>query len=99
MEVNMQIPQETAELHHDHPAPHTREIEIHVNERPVNMIGHRHTGLEIKETAIAQGVKIERDFLLYLVRDHQPNMPIDDDEEVTITDKSRFHAIADDDNS
>jgi len=95
----MQVPHETTEVQHHHPDPHTRKIEIHVNERPVHMIGHRHTGLEIKEAAIAQHVKIERDFLLYLVRDHQPNKQIEDDEEVTITDKSRFHAIADDDNS
>ena len=93
----MQIAHEATELRH--PDQHIQEIEIHVNERPVHMIGHRHTGLEIKEAAIAQGVKIERDFLLYLVRDHQPNKQIEDEEEVTITDKSRFHAIADDDNS
>jgi hypothetical protein len=63
------------------------------------MMGHRHTGLEIKQAAIAQGVKIEIDFLLYLLRHHEPNKPIADDEEVTITEESRFHAIADDDNS
>lgn len=94
----MQASHETTEIPH-HPAQHIQEIEIHVNERPVHMSGHRHTGLEIKEAAIAQDVKIERDFLLYLVRDHQPNKQMEDDEEVTITDKSRFHAIADDDNS
>jgi hypothetical protein len=98
MEINMQDSHETVEIPH-HPDQHIQEIEIHVNEHPVHMIGHRHTGLEIKEAAIAQGVKIERDFLLYLMRDHGPNKQIDNDEEVTITDHSRFHAIADDDNS
>lgn len=96
----MQTPHETPELHHPHhPDPHTHEIEIHVNERPVHLTGHRHTGLQIKEAAIAQHVKIERNFLLYLLRHHEPNKQIEDDEEVTITPESCFHAIADDDNS
>ena len=91
---------------HGHPqqqpppaGPHAQEVHIHVNEKPVHMAGHRHTGLEIKQAAIAQDVKIQLDFLLYLLRPHQPNKQVGDDEEVTITDGSRFHAIADDDNS
>ena len=81
-----------------HHEPHAR-VEIHVNEKPVHLVGHRHTGLEIKKAAIAQHVKIEPDFLLYLLRHGEPNQPIADDEEVHVTDESRFHAIADDDNS
>jgi hypothetical protein len=81
-----------------HHEPHAR-VEIHVNEKPVHLVGDRHTGLEIKKEAIAQHVKIELDFLLYLLRHGEPNKPIDDDEEVHVTDESRFHAIADDDNS
>ena len=85
------------EPHHHH-EPHAR-VEIHVNEKPVHLIGHQHTGLEIKKAAIAQHVKIELDFLLYLLRHGEPNKPIPDNEEVHVTDESRFHAIADDDNS
>jgi hypothetical protein len=81
------------------PAVHAEPITIHVNEKPVHLLGHHHTGLEIKKAAIAQHVKIELDFLLYLEHPHRPNEPITDDQEVTITEKSRFHAIADDDNS
>lgn len=92
----MQVTEDTGVLA---PEAHAQTITVHVNERPVRMVGHRHTGIEIKEAAIAQDVKIQPDFLLYLLRPHQPNKPIDDDEEVTITDESRFHAIADDDNS
>jgi Multiubiquitin len=100
METKMQPQHGFIEPHPEHHHEvHVREVEIHVNERPVRMMGHRHTGLEIKQAAIAQGVKIEPDFLLYLERHHQPNKPIEDDEEVTITDESRFDAIADDDNS
>ncbi len=85
------------ELHDDHkPSPR---VEVHVNTKPVHLIGHRHKGLEIKKAAIAQDVKIELDFLLYLLRHGEPNKAIADDEEVHVTDESRFHAIADDDNS
>jgi len=87
------------EHHPPHPHPHPERVEIHVNERPVHMVGRRHDGLQIKQAAIAQHVKIELDFLLYLERHHEPNKQIEDGEEVTITDESRFHAIADDDNS
>lgn len=93
----MQIGHETAG--HGDPVPHAQTITVHVNEQPVRMIGHRQTGLEIKEAAIKQGVKIQLDFLLYLERPHQANKPVDDAEEVTITEHSRFRAIADDDNS
>jgi hypothetical protein len=83
---------------HHHHEPHPR-VEIHVNTKPVHLIGHHHTGLEIKEVAIAQHVKIELDFLLYLLRHGESNKLIADDEEVHVTDESQFHAIADDDNS
>ena len=82
---------------HHHPIPEI--VEFHVNEKPVRMEGHLHDGLQIKEAAKAQGVKIELDFLLYLLRHHQPNQLIPDGEEVHLTHESRFHAIADDDNS
>jgi hypothetical protein len=102
MEKKMQVEQGVGEHQqpdsHHHHEPHAR-VEIHVNEKPVHLVGHRQTGLQIKEATIAQHVKIELDFLLYLLRHHQPNLPIGDDEEITITDESRFHAIADDDNS
>ncbi len=99
MESNLQTPQGIEHQHHLHPDHHLQAVEIHVNDRPVRMKGHQQTGLEIKQAAIAQGVKIQLDFLLYLVRHHHPNQPIGDDEEVHITHESRFHAIADDDNS
>ena len=95
----METPQASEQQHHHHPDAHLQDVEVHVNEKPVHLKGHRHTGLQIKEAAIRQHVKIELDFLLYLLRHHQPNKPIGDDEEVTITHESCFHAIADDDNS
>ena len=91
----MEASQEVAEKH---PIPQVR-VEIHVNEQPVVVVGHRHTGLEIKEAAIAQHVKIQLDFLLYLLLPNRPNKLIGDEEDVTGTKDSRFRAIADDDNS
>ena len=80
--------------------PQLHVITITVNNKPVMMTGPRHTGLEIKQAAIAQGVKIDVGFLLYEIRHGgQPNKLIDDGETVTITDHSEFHAVADDDNS
>lgn len=100
MEPELQTPHEHSEHHpHHHPTHHPEPVRIHVNEKPVHLKGHHHTGLQIKEAAKAQEVKIELDFLLYLLRYHQPNKPIGDHEEVHINDESRFHAIADDDNS
>jgi hypothetical protein len=99
MEHSQPLSQVPAEHHHHHPHPHPEPVEFHVNEKNVRMEGHDHTGLQIKEAAKAQGVKIELDFLLYLLRHQQPNKLIGDDEEVHVTHESKFHAIADDDNS
>ena len=74
-------------------------ITIHLNERPVRIRGHRHTGLEIKQAAIEQHVKIELDFLLYLEGPEGQARHIADDEEVAISDKTHFVAVPDDDNS
>jgi hypothetical protein len=93
---------ETHPLGHEqghHPHTHLEQVEIHVNTKLVRLLGHVHNGLEIKDAAIAQGVKIQRDFLLFIEHEHQPNQPVGDDEEITITNHSRFKAIGDDDNS
>lgn len=84
-----------AQIHHES----LPRVEIHLNTRPVYLIGHRHTGLEIKRAAIEQHIKIELDFLLYMLRYGEPNKLVADDEEIHVTDESRFQAIGDDDNS
>jgi hypothetical protein len=99
MEIDMHDSHVGNSEHHHHPTPRPEIIEVRVNERPVRLQGRRQTGLEIKTAAIAQGVKIELDFLLYLLRQHQPNKAVGDNEEITVVKGSRFHAIADDDNS
>lgn len=78
---------------------HRREVNFKLNRKPVRVHGHDHTGMQIKQAAIAQHVNIAPDFLLFLLHDHRPNEPIGDTQTVRVTDESRFHAIADDDNS
>ena len=73
-------------------------ITIQVNGHPVRVEGSRQTGLSIKQAAIAQGVKIKLDFVLFEIG-HGPSRQIKDDETVEVTDHSKFDAIPDDDHS
>lgn len=73
-------------------------IEILVNRRPVHVEGHEQTGLSIKEAAIAQGVKIKLDFVLFDL-DRNEHRVIGDSDPVKVHEGSRFRAIADDDDS
>jgi hypothetical protein len=74
-------------------------ITIQVNEQPVRLEGRRHTGLEIKQAAIAQGVRIQLDFVLLEELPHHRTKEIKDSESVELTDHSRFQAIPNDDQS
>jgi hypothetical protein len=74
-------------------------ITVKVNNNPVEFRVHKATGAEIKATAIAQGVRIQPDFLLFEIRDHEPLKPIRDDETVNLHDGLKFRATAPDDNS
>lgn len=73
-------------------------VEISVNGQPV-MVPHRVMGLQIKETAIAQGVNIKADFILSEERRNGRDQIIGDAEEVSVQPGSRFMAVPPDDNS
>jgi hypothetical protein len=74
-------------------------VDIVVNTHPVRVDGPKATGLQIKEAAIAQGVKIEASFQLSeKLGDHKTKV-IGDAETVTLHEGAAFVAIADDDNS
>ena len=47
MEPNLQTPEGAVHHHHLHPEHHPEEVRIHLNDRPVELKGHRHTGLQI----------------------------------------------------
>lgn len=74
-------------------------VDIVVNRQPVRIEGPRATGLQIKEAAIAQGVKIQVSFQLSeKLGDHKTKV-IGDTDTVTLHEGAVFAAVADDDNS
>jgi hypothetical protein len=78
--------------------PH-RLVEIVVNKYPVRVEGPTATGLQIKEDAIAQGVKIQVSFQLSeKLGDHKTKV-IGNTDTVTLHEGAVFVAVADDDNS
>lgn len=80
-------------------AEHPQTVEITVNRKPVSVVGHKQTGLQIKKAAIDQGVKIELSFQLSEHRGHHQTHIIGDTDEVTVHKGSEFFAVAGDDNS
>jgi hypothetical protein len=74
-------------------------VEIFVNEQPVKIERGENTGLEIKQAAIAQGAKIQLDFVLSLETRHGETQIIGDSDPVKVKKGQHFVAIADDDNS
>jgi hypothetical protein len=74
-------------------------IEILVNARPVIVPKEELTGFEIKEAAIAQGVRIEPNFVLQEELPDGHTRVIGDGDVVKLKQHERFTAIAPDDNS
>ncbi len=74
-------------------------VDIIVIRHPVRIGGPEATGLQIKEAAIAQGVKIQISFQLSeKLGDHKTKV-IGNDDTVTLHEGAVFVAVADDDNS
>jgi Multiubiquitin len=84
--------EETAATHPSH------QVEITVNTKPVSIEGPKATGLQIKEAAIAQGVQIGLDFILYQELGGRTK-PVGDGDTVTVHQGLAFTTIANDDNS
>lgn len=75
-----------------------RVVLILVNRREVRIRRRVATGLQIKEGAIAQGVPIGIDFVLFRLSGEELR-PIKDDEPVKVHDHDEFRCVAADDNS
>jgi hypothetical protein len=75
-----------------------RSVTVTVNNREVTFRSNKATGLEIKTTAIHQGVPIQSDFALFEEKSGKLK-PIGDSETVTLHDNQRFRAVTPDDNS
>jgi hypothetical protein len=75
-------------------------LTIKVNNKPVEMARRKATVLEIKQAAIAQGVKIEIGFILFQL-DSEGNLgpALPDDKILEINDCDGFRCVAPDDNS
>jgi len=80
-------------------APRPEPVRISVNNLPVTVPQHDVTGLEIKQAAIAQGVKIELSFQLSEELSDKKTRIIGNSEIVGVHEGSRFIAVAGDDNS
>lgn len=74
-------------------------VTIEVNSHKVKMPAGPASGLEIKNAAIDQGVKIEPSFVLQQQLPNGSAKVIGDDDKVQLTDHLAFTAIAPDDNS
>jgi hypothetical protein len=79
-------------------------VTVKVNNRDVTFQDHKTTGLEIKKTAISQGLQIKEDFALFEEKgggNHgDENLKsIEDDEPVTLHPHQRFRAVSPDDTS
>lgn len=75
-----------------------RSVTIKVNQNDVKMPRRRATGLEIKQTAINQGFKIQLDFLLYHIVDGE-QVRIPDDKKLRLHECDEFRCVAPDDNA
>ena len=77
-----------------------QEITITVNNKPVKMTKGKHTGLEVKDAAIAAQLPVTRDFVLTeLHGKSEPRKTIGDADSVNIHEGSEFALVADDDDS
>lgn len=76
-----------------------KHITVQVNYKPVKLKKSRVTGLEIKQAAIAQGVRIELDFVLFLELGRHQRRVIGDNDQIKVKRGMRFEAIPHDDNS
>ena len=74
-------------------------VTIEVNSHKVKMPAGRATGLEVKESAIEQGVKIQLNFVLQVQLPNGSAKIVGDDDKISLSEYLMFTAIAADDNS
>lgn len=75
-------------------------LTIKVNDNPVKMGKRKATALEVKQAAIAQGVSIKLDFVLFKMDAEGNNGPaLSDDKVLKLSDCDEFRCVSQDDNS
>jgi hypothetical protein len=83
----------------DHSNGKSKQVEIEVNGKPVEMAKAAATGMEIKQAAIAQGVNIQLSFVLQQELPNGSSKIVGDGDTVQLRKHLSFTAIAPDDNS
>jgi hypothetical protein len=68
---------------------------VYVNAKPVELTSHEQTGMSIKTAAIAHGVEIREDFILFEEGPHDKAKHIEDEQEVLVSNGDRFLADVD----
>lgn len=78
-----------------------RKVRVHatVNYTGIVLVGAKHSGSEIKETAILAGVAIDQSFVLSLENKRGKWRIIGDNETIKVSEGANFKAVASDDNS
>ncbi len=72
---------------------------VFVNKKPVVFHEKEADGSQVKAKAIEQGVDIQQDFNLFIVKEHRPLEQVGDHEVVTLHEQEHFRAVAPDDQS
>ncbi len=76
-----------------------KQVTVEINGNQVVLDEKVMSGMEIKQAAITQGLQIQPDFVLQLLRPNGEYDPIGDTEEVHVRKGMEFTCIAPDDNS
>lgn len=75
------------------------DITVSINGQRVVFHERKATGAEIKATAIAAGLQIQADFVVFEVKGDDDLVQVGDDEPVTLHEHQKFRIVAPDDTS
>ncbi|MDN4597592.1 hypothetical protein [Leifsonia virtsii] len=78
---------------------HAKDVTVLFNKQHITLQQRRYTGIELKEAAIAQGVAIQLDFVLFEVKHNGRRDVVGDHDTVEVNKESEFAAMGNDNNS
>lgn len=76
-----------------------KEVTVLFNKQQITLQQRKYTGIELKEAAIAHGVAIQLDFVLFDVKHNGRRETVGDRDTVQVNKESEFAAMGNDDNS
>lgn len=74
-------------------------VTIHVNNKPVEVMGPKATGSEIKSAAVNAGLSVKQDFVLSQEHENDNLTRIGDNDVITVNPQGRFLMVSPDHNS